>query len=119
MTGLTGHQDTIIHVSIMPKNDLTGKVVLILGAGKNLATLLKQHFIVQDARLVIQYDSGTDAEQEQAMAAIAALGAEVLLFQYNLSDAHNITRLFNETVARFGPIDIAIDIGAEEKQKTI
>ncbi|WEK35070.1 MAG: SDR family oxidoreductase [Candidatus Pseudobacter hemicellulosilyticus] len=94
----------------MARNDVKGKVVLIAGGAKNLGGLLSREFAGKGAKLAIHYNSvGTKADAEKTLATVQAAGAEAFLFQGDLTDVKNITRFFDETISRFGGIDIAIN----------
>lgn len=94
----------------MSRNDVKGKVVLIAGGGKNLGGLLSKDFAAKGAKLVIHYNSeGAKAESEQTLVAVQAMGAEAILVQADLTKVENVTQLFDDTIARFGGIDIAIN----------
>lgn len=94
----------------MSQKDLNGKVVLIAGGAKNLGGLLSRNLAAKGAKLAIHYNSeSTRADAEQTLADVEALGAEAFLFQADLTDVKNITKLFDQTIAKFGSIDIAIN----------
>lgn len=94
----------------MSRNDLKDKVVLIAGGGKNLGGLLSKDFAAKGAKLAIHYNSeGSRAESEKTLAEVQALGAEAFLFQGDLTKVENVTKLFDETISKFGGIDIAIN----------
>lgn len=95
----------------MSRNDLKGKVVLIAGGGKNLGGLLARDFAKKGAsKLAIHYNSESSrSEAEETLAAVKAEGADGFLFQGDLTQISNITRFFDETITRFGGIDIAIN----------
>ena len=94
----------------MARNDLKGKVVLIAGGGKNLGGLLSRDFAAKGAKLAIHYNSDSaKAESEKTLAEVKALGAAAFLFQGDLTQVANVTRLFDEAIATFGGIDIAIN----------
>lgn len=94
----------------MSRNDVKGKVVLIAGGAKNLGGLLSRDLAAKGAKLAIHYNSeSTKADAERTLADVQAAGAEAILFQGDLTDVKNITQLFNETIERFGGIDIAIN----------
>jgi NAD(P)-dependent dehydrogenase (short-subunit alcohol dehydrogenase family) len=94
----------------MSKNDLKGKVILIAGGGKNLGGLLSRGFAAKRAKLAIHYNSESSKEEsEKTLADVQALGAEAFLFQGDLTNIENITKLFDETVKTYGSIDIAIN----------
>lgn len=94
----------------MSKHDLRNKVVVIAGGAKNLGGLLSRRIASKGAKLAIHYNSeGTRAEAEETLAEVRASGAEAFLFQADLTNVKNITALFDEVIAKFGGIDIAIN----------
>ena len=94
----------------MGRNDLKGKVVLIAGGGKNLGGLLSRDFAKKGASLAIHYNSESSrAEAELTLADVKASGANAFLFRADLTKIENIIRFFDEAVAKFGSIDIAIN----------
>ncbi|GAA3989602.1 SDR family oxidoreductase [Mucilaginibacter dorajii] len=94
----------------MARNDLNGKVVLIAGGGKNLGGLLSRSFAAEGAKLAIHYNSeSSKTDAEKTLAEVQALGAEAFLFQGDLTKVENVTKFFDEAVAKFGGIDIAIN----------
>ena len=94
----------------MARNDLNGKVVLIAGGAKNLGGLLSRDFAAKGAKVAIHYNSNsTKAEAEKTLADITNAGGQAFLFQADLTDVKNITKLFEETKSKFGGIDIAIN----------
>ncbi len=94
----------------MSTQDVKGKVVLIAGGGKNLGGLLSKDFAAKGAKLAIHYNSeSSKAESEKTLAEVQALGAEAFLFQGDLTKVENIAKFFDETIAKFGGIDIAIN----------
>ncbi|HWV66229.1 SDR family oxidoreductase [Chitinophaga sp.] len=94
----------------MARNDLKGKIVLIAGGAKNLGGLLSRNFAERGAKLAIHYNSeSTKTDAEKTLSDVQALGAEAFLFQGDLTNVKNITRFFDETISRFGGIDIAVN----------
>lgn len=95
----------------MSKSDLKGKVVLIAGGGKNLGGLLARNLAKKGvARLAIHYNTESARPQAEAtLAEVKAAGADGFLFQGDLTQVSDITRFFDETIAKFGRIDIAIN----------
>jgi NAD(P)-dependent dehydrogenase (short-subunit alcohol dehydrogenase family) len=94
----------------MSRNDLKGKVVLIAGGGKNLGGLLSRNFAREGAKLAIHYNSeGTKSAAEKTLADVTASGAEAFLFQGDLTKIAVLTKFFDDTIAKFGGIDIAIN----------
>ena len=94
----------------MVRNDVNGKVVLIAGGAKNLGGLLSRNFASKGAKVAIHYNSdSTKSEAEKTVDAIQKAGGEAFLFQADLTDVKNITKLFDATIEKFGGIDIAIN----------
>lgn len=94
----------------MARNDLKDKVVLIAGGGKNLGGLLSRNFAAKGAKLAIHYNSeSAKAESEETLAEVKALGADAFLFQGDLTKVENLSRFFDEAIAKLGGIDIAIN----------
>src|SRR5690606_15577094 len=94
----------------MSRNDVKGKVVLIAGGGKNLGGLLSRNFAAKGAKLAIHYNSESSrAASEKTLADVQAMGAEASFFQGDLTKVANVTKFFDEAIAKFGGIDIAIN----------
>ncbi|MBD1428393.1 SDR family oxidoreductase [Sphingobacterium litopenaei] len=94
----------------MARNALKGKVVLIAGGAKNLGGLLSRNLAAKGAKIAIHYNSDSSkVDAEQTLADIQASGGEAFLFQADLTKVVNITKIFAETKAKFGGIDIAIN----------
>ena len=87
------------------------KVVLIGGGAKNLGGLIIRDMAKQGAKAVtVHYNSdNTKAAAEETVGAVKALGADAFAFQADLTHPENMTRLFDETIEKFGGIDIAIN----------
>src|SRR5690606_41879006 len=94
----------------MARNDLNGKSVLIAGGAKNLGGLLSRDFAAKGAKVAIHYNSdSTKIDAEKTLADITDAGGEAFVFQADLTDVKNITKLFDATIEKFEGIDIAIN----------
>ncbi|WP_270088396.1 SDR family oxidoreductase [Sphingobacterium sp. SYP-B4668] len=94
----------------MENTNVKGKVILIAGGGKNLGGLLSRDFAARGAKLAIHYNSESSrVDAEKTLADVRDSGTEGFLFQGDLTNISNITRFFDETLAHFGGIDIAIN----------
>lgn len=95
----------------MRDNSVKGKAVLIAGGGKNLGGLLAREFAANGAaKIAIHYNSESSREDAiSTLKDVEDFGAEGFLFQADLTDVKNIEKLFTETKAKFGGIDIAIN----------
>ncbi|QES87956.1 SDR family oxidoreductase [Rhizosphaericola mali] len=94
----------------MMSHNVAGKVILIAGGGKNLGGLLSKDFAKKQAKIAIHYNSESSKnDAEKTLEEVKSLGAEAILIQADLTKIENITKLFDETIAHFGGIDIAIN----------
>lgn len=71
---------------------------------------MSRDFASKGAKVAIHYNSNsTKADAEKTLADITNAGGEVFLFQADLTDVKNITKLFDATIEKFGGVDIAIN----------
>ncbi|WP_326537195.1 SDR family oxidoreductase [Pseudorhodoferax sp.] len=105
----------------MSSPTLQGKVAVIAGGGKNLGALIAHQFADAGAKgLVLHYNSdGSRDETETTAAALKAKGVDVLTFQGDLSVVDNCVKLFDQTVARFGQVNVAINTAGVVIKKPI
>lgn len=94
----------------MSKHDLKDKVVVVTGGAKNLGGLISRQFAAHGASVVIHYHGdAARADAEATLAEVKKLGGEGLLFQANLGEIANISKLFDAARQQFGGVDIAIN----------
>lgn len=95
----------------MSTHNLKDKVVLIGGGAKNLGGLLARDFAENGAKaIVVHYNSdSTRSAADETIAEVKKLGAEAIAVQGDLTKPENVTKLFDEAIAAFGGIDIAIN----------
>ncbi|RCW68186.1 SDR family oxidoreductase [Pseudorhodoferax soli] len=100
---------------------LQGKVAVIAGGGKNLGALIANQFADAGAKgLVLHYNSDSSREEtEKTAAALKAKGVDVLTFQGDLSVVDNCTAMFDQAVARFGAVNVAINTAGVVIKKPI
>jgi NAD(P)-dependent dehydrogenase (short-subunit alcohol dehydrogenase family) len=103
--------DTFLRDIDMADHSIKGKIAVIAGGGKNLGALIAKQFVEAGARgIAIHYNSDSSrADAEKTVAELKALGADAILFQGDLSVVDNNVRLFDEAVAHFGKVDIAVN----------
>lgn len=100
---------------------LQGKVAVIAGGGKNLGALIANQFADAGAKgLVLHYNSDSSREEtEKTAAALKAKGVDVLTFQGDLSVVDNCTKMFDQAVARFGQVNVAVNTAGVVIKKPI
>lgn len=105
----------------MTDRRMQGQYVLIAGGAKNLGGLIARNFAAAGAAgVAIHYHSAaTRADAQATAAAITASGAKALTIQADLTQVAEIRRLFAETLAAFGAIDIAINTVGQVLKKPL
>ena len=89
---------------------LNGKVAIVTGGSAGIGEATVEVFAEEGAKVVI---ADIDGEQGQALAAkLEAAGYEALFVQTDVSDAAQAQRLTEETVKRFGRVDVLVNNAA-------
>ncbi|WP_245430935.1 SDR family NAD(P)-dependent oxidoreductase [Rhodoplanes roseus] len=87
---------------------LTGKVALITGGSRGIGAGIARRFAAAGAGVAISYKSRSDAADALA-AEITAAGGHCLPVAGDLADEAAVARAVEQTVARFGRIDILVN----------
>jgi len=91
--------------------DFTGKTALITGSGRGVGRATAMHLAACGCDIVINYLRKRSAAEETARA-IEALGRRALVVQADVGNPDDIDRLFAETDAHFGGLDILVNNAA-------
>ncbi|KIA75808.1 short chain dehydrogenase [Aspergillus ustus] len=84
---------------------LSGKVALVTGASRGIGRATALALAKDGASVVVNYISSSTAAEE----VVSEIGSDrAVAIQADVSKKTDITRLINETVARFGKIDILV-----------
>lgn len=86
---------------------LANRIALITGSGRGIGRAIALHFARLGADIVVNFFRNRSPAEETA-AQIRALGRRALLVKANLGDIEDIHRLFDETEACFGGLDIFV-----------
>lgn len=79
----------------MSNYDLTDKVVLVAGGGKNLGGLISREFAGKGSNVIVHYHSqSSQQEAEATVRAVQKLGREAFSVQSDLTRTENIAALF-------------------------
>ncbi|MGI9597820.1 MAG: SDR family NAD(P)-dependent oxidoreductase, partial [Acidimicrobiales bacterium] len=90
---------------------LTGKNVLVTGAGQGVGHRIAEAFVAEGANVAFSYNtSGQGAEE--AAAAARADGVKAVAIQADISRGDDVTRLVSTTKAELGSVDILINNAA-------
>ncbi|WP_035350046.1 SDR family NAD(P)-dependent oxidoreductase [Edaphobacter aggregans] len=89
-------------------SNLNGKVAVVTGASKGIGASIAEHLAADGASVVVNYSSskaGADAVVDN----IKGNGGKATAVQGNVAKPEDIKRLFQETVAAYGKVDILIN----------
>ncbi|MEZ5398479.1 MAG: SDR family oxidoreductase [Bryobacteraceae bacterium] len=94
----------------MAEQKLKGKVVLMGGGAKNLGGLASRQFASMGANVAVHYNSAsTKAAADETVAAVQASGQDAVAIQADLTRPAEVSRVFDETIRKFGRIDVAVN----------
>ena len=95
----------------MTDGRLAGKVAVVTGASRGIGAAIARRLAADGAKVVVNYSRNADAVA-QVVAQIAAAGGEAFAVQADIADLGAVARLFEETNARFGRLDILVNNAA-------
>ncbi|MDO7852426.1 SDR family NAD(P)-dependent oxidoreductase [Hymenobacter convexus] len=87
---------------------LQNKVAIVTGAAKGIGAAIATHFAAEGARVVVNYASSKESA-DHVVRAIAAAGGTAIAVQADVSNPADVARLFAETNAAFGTLDILVN----------
>jgi NAD(P)-dependent dehydrogenase (short-subunit alcohol dehydrogenase family) len=88
-------------------SEFIDKVVIITGGSSGIGVAIAIEFVKRQAKVVI---CGRDEDKgEQALWKIRKEGKNVIFFKVDISNECDVEKLVEETVNRFGKLDIAIN----------
>ena len=91
----------------MSNKKLSGKTALITGASKGLGKAMALALAAEGARLALV--SRNMEQLREVASAVRALGAEVEIFQADVTDETQVAQLEKNVMARFGDLQILIN----------
>jgi acetoacetyl-CoA reductase len=88
---------------------LEGAVVVVTGAGRGIGRAIAEELGHEGARVVVNYSKSKEAA-EDLVARLQQNGSpEAVAIQADVSDAAQATNLIEETIQRFGRIDVLVN----------
>jgi len=87
---------------------LKGKVAVVTGASKGIGASIALHLAAEGAAVVVNYAT-SKAGAERVVSQIAAKGGKAKAVQADVAKKADIQRLFAETKAAFGRLDILLN----------
>jgi len=91
----------------MSTQPFSGKVVLVTGSGRGIGRAIALHFAREGADVAVNFFRNRGPAEATA-AEIEKLGRRALLVKADVSDLDELNRLFDETEAAFGGLDIFV-----------
>ena len=87
---------------------LAGKVAVVTGASKGIGAAIAKHLADEGASVVVNYASSKEGA-ERVVAEIVAKGGKAVAVQANVANQADIQRLFAQTKAAFGRLDVLVN----------
>ena len=92
-------------------NRLQGKVAIVTGASKGIGAGIAKSLAAEGAAVVVNYASSREGA-DRVVAAIEQQGGKALAVQGDVSKAADVKRLFAETKAAYGALDVLVNNAA-------
>jgi len=100
----------------MTDSELTGKVAIVTGAGRNIGRAIALALAQAGASILINARSNR-AEAEAVAREVEALGVEALVHIGDVADAAAVQAMANAALGHFGRIDILVNNAALRREK--
>lgn len=100
--------------------DLMGKTALVTGGGQGLGLATATRLHQAGASVVLNYfDDPAGVNRQRANAAVATLGERAVALQADVRRRDQVARMMDETVRRFGGLDILVNNAAVIRDHTV
>lgn len=90
------------------RNNLAGKTAVVTGASKGIGASIARRLAAAGASVAVNYASSKDGA-DKVVADITAAGGKAVAIQADVSNADDISRLFEEVSATYGEVDILVN----------
>jgi 3-oxoacyl-[acyl-carrier protein] reductase len=87
---------------------LEGKVAVVTGASKGIGASIATHLAAEGAAVVVNYSSSREGA-DRVVSEIIGKGGKAVAVQANLSQPKDVERLFAETKAAYGRLDVLVN----------
>jgi 3-oxoacyl-[acyl-carrier protein] reductase len=92
----------------MAEGRLAGKVAIVTGASRGIGRAVAERFAAEGASVVVNYTQGA-ANANAVVAGIQAAGGTAIAVQADVSRSTDVVRLVEQTLDRFGRIDVLVN----------
>ena len=100
--------------------DLSGKAALVTGGGQGLGAATARALTQAGASVAINYfNDPQGVNRKRASETAAKLGAQAMIVEANVREPANVTRMFDEVLARFGHVDIVVNNAGIIRDRTM
>jgi 3-oxoacyl-[acyl-carrier protein] reductase len=89
-------------------NKLAGKVAVVTGASKGIGASIAEHLAAEGASVVVNY-ANSKAGAQAVVDRITGNGGKAVAIQADVSKQQDISRLFAETKAAYGKLDVLVN----------
>ena len=89
-------------------SDLKGKVAIVTGASKGIGAGIAKGLAAAGAAVVVNYASSREGA-DRVVAEITGKGGKAIAVQGDVSSAADVKRLFEQTKASFGALDVLVN----------
>lgn len=86
----------------------TQQVAIVTGAARGIGAAIASRLAKDGHAVVVNY-AGSAAEAETVVSAITKVGGRAIAVQADVADPAAVKRLFDETIARFGRVDVLVN----------
>jgi 3-oxoacyl-[acyl-carrier protein] reductase len=95
---------------------LEGKVAIITGASRSIGAVIAKRYAHEGAKVVVNFRSNPELAQ-QVVNEIQEQGGEAFAFYADVSQEEDIRLMMEETVKRYGAVDILVNNAAMDPRK--
>ncbi|MDQ6944179.1 MAG: SDR family NAD(P)-dependent oxidoreductase, partial [Candidatus Eremiobacteraeota bacterium] len=94
---------------------LESKICIVTGGATGIGRAIATKFVKEGAAVVIDYVGNSDSA-DQLVSALKTIGGSALAVAADVSDPNQVAMLFDETVKRFGRLDVLVNNAGIEKK---
>jgi 3-oxoacyl-[acyl-carrier protein] reductase len=87
---------------------MTKQVAIVTGGSRGIGAAISQRLAREGYAVVVNY-AGRAQEAAQLVAGIGAAGGQAIAIQADVADSAAVRKLFDDTIARFGRVDVLIN----------
>ena len=98
--------------------ELRGQAVLVTGASRGIGAAIAARLAADGAKVVVNYSRSERAANEM-VESIRQTGGDAIAVRADLSKLDEISALFDQTIRRFGRLDVLVNNAAVSERRTL